>query len=868
MAQHFTMQIKNVDKVPAGICTTEEALKKRLEQQELMSALSLSFISTEDISALINTTLRLTGAFLGVSRMAVGESDKNGEDTLFLYTWSQTEDARAESVSGDIGSLIFSSFPKFSAQGQNVSCICCDNISAEPRYSALQKIGVKAFVWAPLYISDKLWGVLSIEDCATPRIWSGSDVQLINIIGNVIAGAVVRSATEQKLLQLSSIVESSPQFICYLDMDGTFEYVNEGVMHMTGYSGKELLEGGVGLIFDECVRARMERKFGFSFKKSPTEYTEYPVPEMSSCSDERERKEEDEAAFVVPMKCKGGKIRQLRLSVFSLGKNSVGAIGIDVTEQMRLQRELVRAKELAEQSNIAKSEFLSRMSHEIRTPMNAIIGMMSIGKAAREIDRKDYCLEKIGEASTHLLGVINDILDMSKIEAGKLEVSLGEFNLEKMLRRVTDVIEFRMEEKKIRFIVRLSEDLPAMIVSDDQRLAQVLTNLLSNAVKFTPEEGAITLTARLLASLANEDAETVTLEFGVADTGIGVSLENQAKLFHSFEQADGSISRKYGGTGLGLAISRRIVELLGGTIWIESEEGKGSNFVFRIEALRGREENRRPSFSADIGRTLKLLAVDDSPEVLDHFSNIADKLDLRWDVAISGEEACRILEKEDGLRVIVFVNRHIIDTDGIALAHKIKELYGDKIDAVVLMISAFEWNDIETEAKNAGVMGFVSKPLFPSSIVDCLNEYLGTAGAAAPAETSGDLRARFKDKHALLVEDIAINREIVISFLEETGIAIDSAENGRRAVEAFENAPEKYDIIFMDVHMPEMDGYEATCNIRALDVPRAKNVPIVAMTANVFREDIEQCLAAGMDDHLGKPVDYDEIIGKLLKYLG
>jgi CheY-like chemotaxis protein/two-component sensor histidine kinase len=503
------------------------------------------------------------------------------------------------------------------------------------------------------------------------------------------------------------------------------------------------------------------------------------------------------------------------------------------------------------------------MSHEIRTPMNAIVGMMRIGKAAREIERKNYCLEKLHEASTHLLGVINDILDMSKIEAGKLEVSLADFNLEKMLRRVTDVIQFRIGEKKIRFLVKLSANLPAFIVSDDQRIAQVLTNLLSNAVKFTPEGGTITMSARPIPPVADE--ATVTLEFSVTDTGIGISLENQAKLFHSFEQADGSISRKYGGTGLGLAISKRIVELLGGTIWVESEEGKGSSFVFRIETLRGGDENEniRLDFSAGLGKALKLLVVDDSPDVLEHFSNIACKLDVRCDTTTSGEGACRILEQDSGLRTIVFVNWHMAGINGIELTRKIKELRGNS--TVVIMISAFEWNELESEAKAAGAAGFISKPLFPSTIVDCLNEYLETDETVN--EVPGDLKERFEGKCILLAEDIEINREIVISLLEETGIAIDCAENGGKAVEAFKAAPLKYDMIFMDIHMPEMDGYEATAGIRAMDIPRAKDIPIVAMTANVFREDIERCLAAGMNDHLGKPVDFDEIVGKLLKYI-
>ncbi|MDR1649585.1 MAG: response regulator [Synergistaceae bacterium] len=862
MAQHSTRQIKNADKVPDGTGTAENVLKTKLEQQEFMSALSMNFLSTEDVSVLVDTTLRLMGEFLGVSRIVIREPGQKEEIARSLYIWSRTEDIRPDVADAGIGPLLADSFPQFSAQGQvTVSPVCCDDISADPRYSVLQKIGIRAFIWTPLYVSNKLWGILSIEDWASPHVWNGCDIQLSELVGGVIAGAVVRNATERKLLQLSSIVENSPQFICSLSHDGTFEYVNDGVSQMSGYSDKELLKGGAGILFQEHALVQMEKRFGVSFKRT---WRNAFYGGGSVMPNGGEEKEEDGEApeFVVPMRCKGGKVRQLQLSIFPLGENSLGAIGIDVTEQTRLQRELLKAKEQAERSNTAKSEFLSRMSHEIRTPMNAIIGMMNIGKAAHEIERKNYCLEKINEASTHLLGVINDILDMSKIEAGKLEVSLAEFNLEKMLRRVTDVIEFRMEEKNIRFLVELAENLPAFAVSDDQRLAQVLTNLLSNAVKFTPAGGTITLSANLSESTVDE--ETVTLEFSVADTGIGISPENQAKLFRSFEQANGTISRKYGGTGLGLAISKRIVELLGGTIWLESEEGKGSRFTFRIEVLRGRGEDSRLNFPDTLGASLKLLVADDSPVVFEYFSNIADKLNLRCDSASSGEEACRILEKDDGLRTVVFVSWSISDMNGIELARKMKELRGENV-VVIMMISVFEWNDIEADAKAAGVAGFVSKPLFPSAIIDCLSEYAGTEKAAK--EVPGDLKECFKGKHILLAEDIEINREIVISLLEETGVVVDGAENGLKAVEAFKAAPLKYDVILMDIHMPEMDGYEATACIRALDVPRAKEIPIVAMTANVFREDIERCLAAGMNDHLGKPVDFDEIVAKLFKYI-
>ena len=381
--------------------------------------------------------------------------------------------------------------------------------------------------------------------------------------------------------------------------------------------------------------------------------------------------------------------------------------------------------EMAEQASKAKSSFLANMSHEIRTPMNAIIGMASIGRSADEVERKNYCYERIDEASKHLLGIINDILDMSKIEAGKFELSLSEFSFEKMLQRVVNVNKFRTDEKHQIFTVDIDKAIPDNLTGDEQRLAQVITNLVGNAVKFTPEKGSIKITTRLLA----EDNGVCTIQCAVTDSGIGISPEQQSRLFQSFQQAESDTANKFGGTGLGLAISKSIVEMMGGRIWIESELGKGASFIFTIDAPRA-EGGQGP-------------------------------------------------EDESG-------QNDIICYEGCTI---------------------------------------------------------------------------------LLAEDIEINREIVSVLLEPTLVSIDFAENGVEAVRLFSEAPDKYDIIFMDVQMPEMDGYEATKRIRGLDVKKAADIPIIAMTANVFREDIEKCLNAGMNDHLGKPLNFDEVLKKMYAYL-
>ncbi|MDR0356769.1 MAG: response regulator [Clostridiales Family XIII bacterium] len=525
-----------------------------------------------------------------------------------------------------------------------------------------------------------------------------------------------------------------------------------------------------------------------------------------------------------------------------------------------MTKSLILAREEALSGARAKGDFLANMSHEIRTPLNAVIGMTAIGKNSSDLKRKDYSFEKIEEASVHLLGVINDILDMSKIEANKLELSPIEFDFEKMLRRVVNVIAFRLDERNQKFTVHIDNSIPRFLIGDDQRLAQVVANLLSNAVKFTPEGGAI----RLAAYFDGEKNDICTIRIEVEDTGIGMDEEQKSRLFLAFQQADSSTSRTFGGTGLGLAISKRIVEMMGGNFRVESAPGEGSLFSFTVRAMRGRREMEGLLNPELKWKNLRILAIDGTQEERDFYKEIALRVGFTCDRASNDEEALAKIA-ENGPYDIYFVDRKIPSIGGLELSRKIRE--ADSSKSVIAIISEGEWSTIENEAMQVGVDRFLSKPLFPSAIADLINESLGTSRAADAAKATDDLKDIFPGYRVLIAEDMDINREIVLSLLESTGLAVDFAVNGREAVDFYSADPERYDLILMDVQMPEMDGYEATRSIRKLDAPGAKDVPIIAMTANVFREDIEQCLNAGMNSHIGKPLNFNDIIEQLYRFL-
>ena len=623
-----------------------------------------------------------------------------------------------------------------------------------------------------------------------------------------------------------SIVDSVNEPLSIVDMEHKVIYMNDIALNVLGKDLNDI----IGTLYDET-----------SFYPHGSRYC--PITALHA------NRESD----VLYQESSGHYYKGSANYLFDENGNKTGYIIVsnDVTE-------IEIARQRAEQASRAKSSFLSNMSHEMRTPMNAIIGMTSIGKDAVDLEKKDYAFDKIKTASSHLLSVINDILDMSKIEANKFALSFSEFSLEKTLKKVIDVITFRADEKHQKLTIQVDRDIPSTLVGDDQRLEQVILNLLTNAIKFTPDEGSIHLEAKL----ESEKNDICTLLVSITDTGIGISEEQKQRLFSTFEQAENSTSRKYGGTGLGLVISQNIVEMMDGKLWVESELEKGSTFYFTVCLTRGKDEQKK-LLSSDLNiENIRMLAVDDDPDVLSFFEVAAKQIGITCDTALSGSDALALVD-ERGLYNIYFVDWSMPGMNGIEFTRIINDRKDD--NNVIIMMSATDWNLIQEDAREAGVNRFLPKPLFITAIADCINDCLGTSNQNNNNQQEEDINL---DGYCiLLAEDVEINREIVLALLEPTLLTIDCAENGLQAVDMFTENPNRYSMIFMDLQMPEMDGLSATKTIRELDIPRAKDIPIVAMTANVFKEDVEKCIEAGMNDHIGKPLDYDEVIVTLKKHL-
>jgi PAS domain S-box-containing protein len=682
-------------------------------------------------------------------------------------------------------------------------------------------------------------------------LWNDSG-QAYRMAGSIVDITEGRNAQEQAR-KLSRATENSPASVVITAKDGTIEYVNPTFCKVTGYT----LEEAIG----NNPRVLKSGNLPKSFYKELWETINTGRTWKGDFINRKKNGEEFwESASISPIKNDESEITHFV------------AVKQDITERKQMEEELIRARRAADEANKAKGDFLANMSHEIRTPMNAVIGMAHLAlKTDLSPKQRDY-LKKIQSSANALLGIINDILDFSKIEAGKMDIETVDFNLEDVMDNLANLVTVKAQEKEeLEVLFNINWEVPRFLVGDPLRLGQVLINLSNNAVKFT-DSGEIVVSSELLKQ--NEDQ--VTLKFSVRDTGIGLTEEQAGKLFQSFTQADTSTTRKYGGTGLGLAISKKLVNMMGGEIWVESEYGQGTTFNFTVNFGLGKERAKKRFVTSTDLRGTKALVVDDNTTSREIIKDMLESFTFEVTMAASGPEGISELENapQDQPFELVVMDWKMPEMDGIEAAERIKTNPGlSKIPAIIL-VTAYGREEVLQQAEHVGLDGFLLKPVSPSLLFDATMQAFGKdipeeSRIGRRDQKEAEALKQVQGAHVLLAEDNEINQQVAKEILEGAGFKVSLANNGQEAIDAIHK--NEYDAVLMDVQMPVMDGHTATGKIREWEAevlsPQSSALPIIAMTAHAMAGDADKSIAAGMNDHVTKPIDPDQLFGTLQKWI-
>ena len=724
---------------------------------------------------------------------------------------------------------------------------------------------VRAIMGVPLRSGPQVVGVIGLAQGPESRhVFGAQEVELLSRFAQLASVALdnarLYSATQESERRLTDIIDFLPDPTLVVDVEGRVIAWNRALEQMTGITAEEMLGKG-----------DHEYAVPFYGERRPIliDLVLLPREELESRYAHLEKKGSVLVGETYTPALKGGG-RYLYATASALHDSRgevVGAIETirDITERKEAEVELQKAKAAAEAATQAKSDFLANMSHEIRTPMNAVIGMVHLALQTELTSKQEDYLQKIQRSAHSLLGIINDILDFSKIEAGKMQLESVDFSLDEVLDNVSTTMGVKIHEKELEFLLDTSRDVPLALVGDPLRVGQVLINLCNNAVKFT-QQGEIVVSTRV----KEKGEHKVTLQFSVRDTGIGLTEDQKGKLFQAFTQADTSTTRKYGGTGLGLTISKRLVEMMGGAIWVESEPGKGSEFFFNASfGLSSKVARKRMEPSLDL-RGMRVLVVEDNASSREILQTLLESMSFEVSAVASAEEGIAELVKEAEHHPykLVVMDWKMPGMDGIKACEVIKRHAGIATKPRMIIVTAYGREEVMQRSAKVGVDGFLLKPVSQSMLFDAImaafEKEVPHHERAGPrrADAKEDL-AKIQGARILLVEDNEINRQVAQEMLEKAGLVVGIAENGEEAVQRVK--AESYDAVLMDIQMPIMGGFEATREIRKES--RFKALPILAMTAHAMVGDREKSLEAGMNDHVTKPIDPDELFSALVRWI-